>query len=589
MFKIRQVHDAHSVENQAALYAVMGIYEEAFSDYPQYSAKIGELLKFSSRESFDVILLVAEGRKNRVLGFTLTFYFPQLKFGYLDYLASDPKRSQRGYGAALYEHTRDVLREAGCKGMFMDVPPDEKEKLSGHDRLQVNQRRMAFYERFGAVPVVNTKYDVVLHRANGGYPTSLVYDGLGITPQMSAATLKRVVARILEIKGGMAASDPKVKEVLASITDDPILLRAPRYQRPDARSVPEGTSLTPLHFVTTGDAHQIHHLKEKGYVERPARVQSILRGLRGMELIEHKLRHFGEKHILAVHHPSLFKFLKQAKSELELGQLVYPNVFPIRKPERVPRNWEMQAGYFCIDTFTPVTANAYTAARNAVDAAMTGATLVLKNGGPVYVLCRPPGHHAEVRAFGGFCYFNNAAIAAHHLAAYGKVAFLDLDYHHGNGSQDIFYRRDDVYFVSIHGHPRMSYPYFAGYADERGDGAGKGYNRNFPLYPGVGDEKYLDVLDQALRVLRSFRPDYLVVSLGFDIMGGDPTGAFAVTPKGMFRIGERLAAMNMPALIVQEGGYALRNLRLGAESFFAGLLKPANGYQQAGTLRAVRR
>lgn len=297
----------------------------------------------------------------------------------------------------------------------------------------------------------------------------------------------------------------------------------------------------------------------------------IRRGLQPFALEEHKVESFGRRHILAVHNADMFRFIARAETEMKPGQLVYPNVFPIQRPERVPKTWDMQAGYYCIDTFTPVTHNTYRAARGAVDAALTGAEKVMKGADLAYVLCRPPGHHAERRAFGGFCYFNNAAIAAHYLSGHGRVAFIDIDHHHGNGSQDIFYERDDVYFISIHGHPRSAYPYFSGFADERGEGKGKGFNRNFPLYPGADIAQYTDALARALRLFARFKPDYLVVSLGFDIMAGDPTGSFNIKDRGMRRIGAMLAEPGWPTLVVQEGGYALRNLRTGATEFFRGL------------------
>ena len=571
MFRIRQIHNANSSQDQTTLASVLRIYEEAFSYYPQYSAKIADFLNFTSNHDFDIVLLVAEGNKNRILGFTLSFYFPKLKYGYLDYLASDPSRSMRGYGTAIYEHTREVLKQAGCKGLFMDVPPDEPEKASYEiANLKNNKKRMAFYERFGALPIIGTKYDVISHKANQGYHTELVYDPLDLKRPLGAASLKKVVIRILQIKGNMDQGDNKLKKILDSIKDNPVRFRTPRYKTPEEKTINSDSSTSILDFVTTGDANQIHHLKEKGYVERPARVHSILKGLNNSPLKERKMKHFGEKYILEVHSQALYKFLKKAENKLEPGQLVYPNVFPIRKPDRIPKNWEMQAGYYCIDTFTPVTANAYKAARNAVDAALTGAEAVLKDRSHSYVLCRPPGHHAESKAFGGFCYFNNAAIAANYLSKHGKVAFIDIDYHHGNGSQDIFYTRNDVYFISIHGHPRVSYPYFAGYSDELGEDLGKGYNKNFPLYPGVDDDGYIKTLDEALKIFKKFKPDFLVISLGFDIMAGDPTGAFNITPKGMQRIGTKLADMKLPTLVVQEGGYSLRNLRLGAAGFFKG-------------------
>lgn len=572
MFKIRRVHNANSLENQAALASVLRIYEDAFSYYPQYTSKIAKLLKMTSQNDFDVILMVAEGHKNRILGFTLTFYFPKLKFGYLDYLASDPKRNQRGYGSSLYESTRNYLREIGCTGLFMDVPPDDVEKLKEPSRIKINKKRMAFYERFGAYPIVDTKYDSVSHKANQGYFTYLVYDNFNEKKPLKSPALKKFIARILQIKGNMLATDTKVKEILASIKGDLVKLRAPRYQVDTSTALIEIQQMKILEYVTTGDAHQIHHLREKGYVERPVRVNFLLKGLEGFELKTHKMKHFGQKHILEVHHSSLFEFLKKAQTELEPGQLVYPNVFPIRKPDRIPKNWEMQAGYYCIDSFTPVTANSYKAARQAVDSALTGAECLLKGSENVFVLCRPPGHHAESRVFGGFCYFNNAAIAANYLSKKGKVAFIDLDYHHGNGSQEIFYKRKDVYFISIHGHPRLSYPYFSGFSDELGEGKGLNYNKNYPLYPGINDDEYLSTLNKALNTFKAFKPDYFVISLGFDIMAGDPTGAFNLTPEGMRRIGSVLGKIPIPKLIVQEGGYALKNLRLGSKGFFSGLL-----------------
>jgi len=231
----------------------------------------------------------------------------------------------------------------------------------------------------------------------------------------------------------------------------------------------------------------------------------------------------------------------------------------------------MQAGYYCIDTFTPLTAASYLAARNAVSGALTGADILLAGSPLAYVLCRPPGHHAERRVFGGFCYLNNAAIAAHHLSRHGRVAFIDIDFHHGNGSQNIFYERKDVYFISIHGHPLTAYPYFSGYLDEKGAGEGLGFNRNFPLKPGADDGRYLKAAAEAAALIRRFKPEFLVVSIGFDFMRGDPTGSFNVTPAGVRKVGELLGSLHLPTLLIQEGGYSLRNLRLGARGFLLGL------------------
>lgn len=233
----------------------------------------------------------------------------------------------------------------------------------------------------------------------------------------------------------------------------------------------------------------------------------------------------------------------------------------------------VRAGYYCIDTFTPLDRNAYVAARSAVDVAMTAAEDVLAGRRVAYALCRPPGHHAGRRTFGGFCYFNNAATAANHLSAFGKVAVLDLDFHHGNGTQDIFYRRADVLTVSIHGHPNIAYPYFSGFADEVGEDAGRGFNRNFPLPEDASEAAYAEAFDKALKLVARFSPAFLVVSLGFDVMRGDPTGAFFLSPGYMETVGRRLVEMGLPMLLVQEGGYNLRNLRRGGAALFRGMGK----------------
>ncbi|MFT5539900.1 MAG: acetoin utilization deacetylase AcuC-like enzyme/GNAT superfamily N-acetyltransferase [Alphaproteobacteria bacterium] len=570
MFRIRQVHDPATAQDHMAISQVVRMYQDAFSYYPQYAEKIAEMLKFRGEYDFEPVVLVAEGSKGRTLGFTLSFLFPELRLAYLDYIVSDPKRPSRGYGTALYEATEEFLLEKRYRGLLMDVPPDEEHLLKEKKRLGVNKRRMALYERLGARPIINTLYDTIPTKANAGYLTFLLYDDLETGRPLTAKLLRTFIPRLLAIKGNMKADAPKVEKIVASIKDDPVRLRAPRYliSRPQPGTLQSGRT---IHLVSTGDAHQIHHLKERGYVERPARITFIRRGLLPFTVEEHKPQKFGRKHILAVHHKDLFRFISRSETEMKPGQHIYPNVFPIRRPDRIPKSWDMQAGYFCIDTFTPVTHNTYQAARGAVDAALTGAELVAKGADLVYALGRPPGHHAERGVFGGFCYFNNAAIAAHYLSRHGRVAFLDIDHHHGNGSQDIFYERDDVYFISIHGHPRSAYPYFAGYADERGAAKGKGFNRNFPLFPGADIAEYTETLTRALRLFARFKPDYLVVSLGFDIMSGDPTGSFNIKERGMRRIGAMLKETGWPTLVVQEGGYALRNLRTGATEFFRGL------------------
>jgi acetoin utilization deacetylase AcuC-like enzyme/GNAT superfamily N-acetyltransferase len=229
------------------------------------------------------------------------------------------------------------------------------------------------------------------------------------------------------------------------------------------------------------------------------------------------------------------------------------------------------SGYYCIDTFTPINRNAYPAARRAVDCCLTATREILDGKRLAYALVRPPGHHAERRSFGGFCYFNNNAIAAQYLCAYGKVAILDIDYHHGNGQQDIFYRRADVLTVSIHGHPRFAYPYFSGFEEERGEGEGEGFNLNLPLPETIDADKYRRTLTRALERVQAFNPQFLVVALGLDTAKGDPTGSWPLKTRDFEINGRSVGELGLPTLVIQEGGYRNRTLGQNARNFFKGL------------------
>jgi acetoin utilization deacetylase AcuC-like enzyme len=206
-----------------------------------------------------------------------------------------------------------------------------------------------------------------------------------------------------------------------------------------------------------------------------------------------------------------------------------------------------------------------------VDCALTGARSLLYGYDLAYALVRPPGHHAERKTYGGFCYFNSAAIAAHFLSRVGKVAVLDVDHHHGNGTQDIFYERDDVLTVSIHGHPRNTYPYFSGFEEERGAGPGLGFNLNIPLPESINGEQYREALHRALARVRRFKPEFLIVALGLDPAKGDPTGSWNLTARDFIENGRMIGALSLPTLAVQEGGYRTRSLGIHVRHFFSGL------------------
>ena len=284
---------------------------------------------------------------------------------------------------------------------------------------------------------------------------------------------------------------------------------------------------------------------------------------------------FGDEHITAVHR-EYFAYLREACTAVGPDRMVYPSVFPRRRYDRVPDDLIQRLGYYCVDLFTPLNGNAFLSAREAVDCALTAAKAVGEGRRRLaYALVRPPGHHAEVRSFGGYCYLNSSSIAAHYLSHSGKVAMIDLDHHHGNGHQDIFYRRRDVLTVSIHRDPRFEYPYYAGFIDEIGEGEGRGFNRNFPLGRDVDGEAYREVLAEAIEVVRAFEPDFVVVPLGLDTARLDPLGTWSLVAEDFTANGRMIGAIGRPTVVIQEGGYNTRNLGRNACHFFVGLWEGA--------------
>ena len=569
MISFQQIHDPDSEGGRLLLEQARGVFRRAFPHEPEGIDRIARLLDKRASLDFDPLLLVALGDKRTVTGLAFVFFFPSIRMGYLQYIASDPDIRGRGIGGALYEAIRELVIARHGKAMLLDIPPVDADAIDEPERLALNRKRLDFYERYGARIIENTMWDRQPNARNAGYLTHLLYDPLGRGGRLRRAEARRVARSILVAQYGYEAADPFVRSIVRSFAEDPVAMRPTAAPAP--RPLPgKLRRITPIKMVVT-DGHEIHHLKERGYVERPVRVRQILKGLAELPIERVPIRKFPDKHLTAVHDPKFVSYLKAVCLRLGPKAIVYPEVFPIRRPDRAPQALEDRAGYFCADTFTPLTHNAYPAARTAVDVALTAADLIRTGERFAYALCRPPGHHAERRIYGGFCYLNNSAIAAQYLAADGKVALLDIDYHHGNGAQDIFYARNDVLTLSIHGHPRSAYPNFSGYADERGEGPGIGFNRNWPLDPPIDDAQYLRVLEEPLAMIRRFRPRYLVVSLGFDIMQGDPTGAFSITTNGLRRIAEAIGKLRLQTLIVQEGGYAVRNLRVGAQAFFSAL------------------
>lgn len=578
MFRIHKVFDVTTPTNRQTLSQVQTMLRMQFNELSEKDiARLPTQLANPLKYRFQSILLVAEDGDATVRGFAMLLHAPDLKFGFLDYICAGRGETGGGIGGALYARVREEAWQLGVTGLFFECLPDDP-ALSPDKAIRAqNIARLRFYERFGARPIANTAYETPLKETDTD-PPYLVFDCLGQgNAMLGRAQTRKIIRAILERKYAKVCPPGYIDKIVNSVKDHPVRLREPRYVK-DAIQVEEPWARQSKIALIVNDQHSIHHVNDRGYVEAPVRIKSITSELDRTRLFTPvQPRRFGVEVIEQVHKPEFVRFLGKACANVPPGNSVYPYVFPIRNRTRPPKDLPLRAGYYCIDTFTPLNSNAYKAARRSVDCALTGVECLLDGIRVAYALVRPPGHHAEHEAFGGFCYFNSAAIAAHQLSKQGKVALLDIDYHHGNGAQDIFYRRRDVYTVSIHGHPRYTYPYFSGFEDERGDAEGKGYNLNLPLPENINGERYRMTLTKALDSIRKFAPQFLVLALGLDTAKGDPTGSFQLMAKDFRENGRLIGELRMPILVVQEGGYKTQTLGVNARHFFQGLWKSVGG------------
>jgi acetoin utilization deacetylase AcuC-like enzyme len=330
--------------------------------------------------------------------------------------------------------------------------------------------------------------------------------------------------------------------------------------------------------------HRLHHgveLKDGAIsdsFEKPARAETVLKQVKatGLGDIVNPNR-YDRACYIGAHSERYVEFLAGAWDEwTATGRTcqALPLVWPVRglPATDMPQFIDGKLGFFSMDAGSPINAGTWDAVCSSANSALTGIDALARGEKATFALCRPPGHHAGREYMGGYCYLNNAAIAAQRCIAQSatRVAVLDIDFHHGNGTQDIFYDRSDVLFVSIHGDPAVSFPYFSGFANERGIGAGEGFNLNLPLPKGTRFDQFASALSDAGSAITRHAPDALVVSLGVDTFEGDPISHFRLRTPDYLRVGEMIASLGIPTLFVMEGGYMVDEIGVNAVNVLLG-------------------
>lgn len=338
--------------------------------------------------------------------------------------------------------------------------------------------------------------------------------------------------------------------------------------------------------IIFSEEHRLHFPQAEIYggefvtpFERPSRMEYILREL--------KARNFSDikppagldlAPVRKVHEAGYLEFLETAWDEWQAAGYrgeILATVFPNRSlVQRRPKAIDGKVGYYTHSMETCITAGTWAAAKASASVAQTAQKLVGGGAPAAFALCRPPGHHAHDDLYGGYCFLNNAAIAAQGFLDAGakRIAILDVDVHHGNGTQDIFYRRSDVLFLSIHGAPEWTYPHFLGYADETGAGPGEGYNVNYPIAPGGTYDVWSAALEEACKRIAAYKPDALIVSLGVDTFKLDPISPLKLEHEDFTTYGARLARLKLPTLFVMEGGYAIAAIGVNTVNVLEGFL-----------------
>ena len=337
---------------------------------------------------------------------------------------------------------------------------------------------------------------------------------------------------------------------------------------------------SPDHFLHA-PAGEFERGKIIDYREAPERIETIYRHLvinaLGLPVRANRTAYVDD--LFAVHSLQMLDFIEAVSNSLrDDTEYLYADFFPIRGGMNTrPKSLEGRLGYYSTDPYSPVGQGTWRAVQAAAGLAIQGAEILLRREATcAYALCRPPGHHAGPDFFGSYCYINHAALAASRLMALGRVAVLDIDYHHGNGTQAIFWDEPRVLYTSLHIDPNYDFPYFSGYVHETGGSQAPGSTYNLPLPPGTTSSGYLSALEGLLRTIRAFQPAALVVSLGYDPYQGDPLSAFRLEAGVYTAIGSRIGGLRLPTLLIQEGGYALDALPVLAQNFMIGFISNQN-------------
>ncbi len=334
------------------------------------------------------------------------------------------------------------------------------------------------------------------------------------------------------------------------------------------------------------DAHLQHTgLKEmdgngwREAVESPERASNVIRVIRERLLGEViKPKSFADNKLLRIHDADYLQFLQSAWNEWVAQGNTADNARPFAfvgagMRHADGRSIHSRLGRYSFDADSPIVAGSWNAIRSSAEVALTAAELIISGEDRAFAACRPPGHHATANYCGGYCYLNNAALAAQSLRDSGmrRIAIVDVDYHHGNGTQTLFYRRSDILTVSLHADPADEYPYFLGFSDELGEGDGEGKNLNFPMPFSTDWKTYSGALQQGLTQVSAFAPDAIVVPLGLDTFTDDPIANFALQQDDYLRMGEMISALQVPVLAVLEGGYSVDHIGDNCANFLEGL------------------